>query len=148
MPEISFFKSKRDINLSTSDKKPIAKIADSLYIIKDRGDRARIYYDYDNNTRLEIGSLDNVLYCEIDNKENNNILLVNSSDLYKFTLNGIKTKLTSPYSEIELNKIVTTPNELYIIKQIIPNNDSSILNNELLLIKIYEPKKLQWNEYF
>ena len=43
MPEIQFFKSKNDAKVQL-----LNKVTDCLYIIKDRVNRARIYYDYDD----------------------------------------------------------------------------------------------------
>ena len=71
MPEIQFFKSKNDAKVQL-----LNKVTDCLYIIKDRGNRARIYYDYDDSTRLELGSLDNLLYCS--NYEVNNDIIIAS----------------------------------------------------------------------
>lgn len=135
MPEIQFFKSKNDTKVQQ-----LNKVTDSLYIIKDRGNRARIYYDYDDSTRLEIGSLDNILYCSNYNI-NNNIIVAELNNFYKYTETGTKVILQEPFAEIEINKLVATDDGLYIIKKINSNNTCN-------LAKIYKQQDLKWNEYF
>ena len=135
MPEIQFFKSKNDAKVQL-----LNKVTDSLYIIKDRGNRARIYYDYDDSTRLEIGSLDNLLYCS-NYEVNNDIIIAELNNFYKYTETGTKVILQEPFVEVEINKLVATDDGLYVIKKI--NSD-----NTCNLARIYKQQDLEWNEYF
>lgn len=135
MPEIQFFKSKSDAKVQL-----LNKVSDCLYIIKDRGNRARIYYDYDDSTRLEIGSLDNLLYCS-NYEVNNDIIIAELNNFYKYTETGTKVILQEPFVEVEINKLVTTDDGLYVIKKI--NSD-----NTCNLARIYKQQDLEWNEYF
>lgn len=135
MPEIQFFKSKNDAKVQL-----LNKVTDCLYIIKDRGNRARIYYDYDDSTRLEIGSLDNLLYCS-NYEVNNDIIIAKLNNFYKYTETGTKVILQEPFVEVEINKLVTTDDGLYVIKKI--NSD-----NTCNLARIYKQQDLEWNEYF
>ena len=135
MPEIQFFKSKNDAKVQL-----LNKVTDCLYIIKDRGNRARIYYDYDDSTRLEIGSLDNLLYCS-NYEVNNDIIIAELNNFYKYTETGTKVILQEPFVEVEINKLVTTDDGLYVIKKI--NSD-----NTCNLARIYKQQDLEWNEYF
>ena len=135
MPEIQFFKSKNDAKVQL-----LNKVSDCLYIIKDRGNRARIYYDYDDSTRLEIGSLDNLLYCS-NYEVNNDIIIAELNNFYKYTETGTKVILQEPFVEVEINKLVTTDDGLYVIKKI--NSD-----NTCNLARIYKQQDLEWNEYF
>ena len=135
MPEIQFFKSKNDAKVQL-----LNKVTDCLYIIKDRGNRARIYYDYDDSTRLEIGSLDNLLYCS-NYEVNNDIIITELNNFYKYTETGTKVILQEPFVEVEINKLVTTDDGLYVIKKI--NSD-----NTCNLARIYKQQDLEWNEYF
>ena len=112
MPEIQFFKSKNDAKVQL-----LNKVTDCLYIIKDRGNRARIYYDYDDSTRLEIGSLDNLLYCS-NYEVNNDIIIAELNNFYKYTETGTKVILQEPFFEIEINKLVAANDGLYVIKKI------------------------------
>ena len=135
MPEIQFFKSKNDAKVQL-----LNKVTDSLYIIKDRGNRARIYYDYDDSTRLEIGSLDNLLYCS-NYEVNNDIIITELNNFYKYTETGTKVILQEPFVEVEINKLTATDDGLYVIKKI--NSD-----NTCNLARIYKQQDLEWNEYF
>lgn len=135
MPEIQFFKSKNDAKVQL-----LNKVTDCLYIIKDRGNRARIYYDYDDSTRLEIGSLDNLLYCS-NYEVNNDIIIAELNNFYKYTEIGTKVILQEPFVEVEINKLVATDDGLYVIKKI--NSD-----NTCNLARIYKQRDLEWNEYF
>ena len=135
MPEIQFFKSKNDAKVQL-----LNKVTDSLYIIKDRGNRARIYYDYDDSTRLEIGSLDNLLYCS-NYEVNNDIIIAELNNFYKYTETGTKVILQEPFVEVEINKLTATDDGLYVIKKI--NSD-----NTCNLARIYKQQDLEWNEYF
>lgn len=135
MPEIQFFKSKNDAKVQL-----LNKVTDSLYIIKDRGNRARIYYDYDESTRLEIGSLDNLLYCS-NYEVNNDIIIAELNNFYKYTETGTKVILQEPFVEVEINKLTATDDGLYVIKKI--NSD-----NTCNLARIYKQQDLEWNEYF
>ena len=135
MPEIQFFKSKNDAKVQL-----LNKVTDCLYIIKDRGNRARIYYDYDESTRLEIGSLDNLLYCS-NYEVNNDIIIAELNNFYKYTETGTKVILQEPFVEVEINKLVATDDGLYVIKKI--NSD-----NTCNLARIYKQQDLEWNEYF
>lgn len=135
MPEIQFFKSKNDAKVQL-----LNKVTDCLYIIKDRGNRARIYYDYDDSTRLEIGSLDNLLYCS-NYEVNNNIIIAELNNFYKYTETGTKVILQEPFVEVEINKLVAADDGLYVIKKI--NSD-----NTCNLARIYKQQDLEWNEYF
>lgn len=135
MPEIQFFKSKNDAKVQL-----LNKVTDCLYIIKDRGNRARIYYDYDDSTRLEIGSLDNLLYCS-NYEVNNDIIIAELNNFYKYTETGTKVILQEPFVEVEINKLTATDDGLYVIKKI--NSD-----NTCNLARIYKQQDLEWNEYF
>ena len=135
MPEIQFFKSKSDAKVQL-----LNKVSDCLYIIKDRGNRARIYYDYDDSTRLEIGSLDNLLYCS-NYEVNNDIIIAELNNFYKYTETGTKVILQEPFVEVEINKLVAADDGLYVIKKI--NSD-----NTCNLARIYKQQDLEWNEYF
>lgn len=135
MPEIQFFKSKNDAKIQL-----LNKVTDCLYIIKDRGNRARIYYDYDDSTRLEIGSLDNLLYCS-NYEVNNDIIIAELNNFYKYTETGTKVILQEPFVEVEINKLTATDDGLYVIKKI--NSD-----NTCNLARIYKQQDLEWNEYF
>ena len=135
MPEIQFFKSKNDAKVQL-----LNKVTDCLYIIKDRGNRARIYYDYDDSTRLEIGSLDNLLYCS-NYEVNNDIIIAELNNFYKYTETGTKVILQEPFVEVEINKLVAADDGLYVIKKI--NSD-----NTCNLARIYKQQNLEWNEYF
>ena len=135
MPEIQFFKSKNDAKVQL-----LNKVTDCLYIIKDRGNRARIYYDYDDSTRLEIGSLDNLLYCS-NYEVNNDIIIAELNNFYKYTETGTKVILQEPFVEVEINKLVAADDGLYVIKKINSNNTCN-------LARIYKQQDLEWNEYF
>ena len=135
MPEIQFFKSKSDAKVQL-----LNKVTDCLYIIKDRGNRARIYYDYDDSTRLEIGYLDNLLYCS-NYEVNNDIIIAELNNFYKYTETGTKVILQEPFVEVEINKLTATDDGLYVIKKI--NSD-----NTCNLARIYKQQDLEWNEYF
>ena len=135
MPEIQFFKSKNDAKVQL-----LNKVTDCLYIIKDRGNRARIYYDYDDSTRLEIGSLDNLLYCS-NYEVNKDIIIAKLNNFYKYTETGTKVILQEPFVEVEINKLVAADDGLYVIKKI--NSD-----NTCNLARIYKQQDLEWNEYF
>ena len=135
MPEIQFFKSKNDAKVQL-----LNKVTDSLYIIKDRGNRARIYYDYDDSTRLEIGSLDNLLYCS-NYEVNNDIIIAELNNFYKYTETGTKVILQETFVEVEINKLVAANDGLYVIKKINSNDTCN-------LARIYKQQDLEWNEYF
>lgn len=143
MPEISFYKSKRDIDSSSSSS--VEKVEDRLYIIKDGNKKGKIYYDYDGNTRIEIGSNDNILYYE-NGSMNDDTIIAQKSDFYILNENGSKSRITTPYDKLEVNKIVGTPFSIYVIKEIGPLN--GLTDEQVRLVKLYEPQKLKWNDYF
>lgn len=139
MPEIQFYKTK-DVNKILTNKNE-----DSLFIVKGNGNSAKIYYDYDNETRLEIGSIDNVLYTNVSLSEKTATVSINNFFTYKS--NGDTSIVASPYSEIEDNKLVFTSNQaLYVIKKI--NLATTIANSTITLAKLYQQEKPKWNEYF
>lgn len=139
MPEIQFYKTK-DVNKILTNKNE-----DSLFIVKGNGNSAKIYYDYDDETRLEIGSIDNVLYTNVSLSEKTATVSINNFFTYKS--NGDKSIVVSPYSEIEDSKLVFTSNQaLYVIKKI--NLATTIANSTVTLAKLYQQEKPKWNEYF
>lgn len=139
MPEIQFYKTK-DVNKILTNKNE-----DSLFIVKGNGNSAKIYYDYDDETRLEIGSIDNVLYTNVSLSEKTATVSINNFFTYKS--NGDKSIVASPYSEIEDSKLVFTSNQaLYVIKKI--NLATTIANSTVTLAKLYQQEKPKWNEYF
>ena len=89
---------------------------------------------------MEIGSLDNLLYCS-NYEVNNDIIIAELNNFYKYTETGTKVILQEPFFEIEINKLVAANDGLYVIKKINSNNTCN-------LARIYKQQDLEWNEYF
>lgn len=137
MPQIKFAKTD---NINIFDKKSTIITEDKLYICKENKNFGRIFYDYDDNTRIEIGSLNHTYTCVrplINDIEN-----VKSSDLRKYISPTNSHMSVARCNEIQLNSLVTSDKTIYCIKNI--DYDKQIIT----LIKIYKQQDLKWNDYY
>ena len=111
---------------------------DKLYIYKETNTFGHIFYDFDDGTRIKIGSLNNVY------KINNKILTEESGyieikDLSKYES---LTFAAEDINNVQINSLVISNQSIYNIRQI------DRLTGRILLRKLYTQKDLQWNDYY
>ena len=115
-----------------------AKTEDKLYIYKETNKFGRIFYNFDENTRIEIGSLDNI-YTTTSNLTKD-IETLNINYLKKY--NSTDTLSTVNIDEVQINSFVTNNKSLYNIRDI--DRNTKILT----LRKVYTQQDLTWNDYY
>lgn len=115
-----------------------AKTEDKLYIYKETNKFGRIFFNFDENTRIEIGSLDNI-YTTTSNLTKD-IETLNINYLKKY--NSTDTLSTVNIDEVQINSFVTNNKSLYNIRDI--NRNTKILT----LRKVYTQQDLTWNDYY
>ena len=115
-----------------------AKTEDKLYIYKETNKFGRIFYNFDENTRIEIGSLDNI-YTTTSNLTKD-IETLNINYLKKY--NSTDTLSTVSIDEVQINSFVTNNKSLYNIRDI--DRNTKILT----LRKVYTQQDLTWNDYY
>lgn len=130
------FKIAKTSNISKLNNKEFNE--DKLYIYKETDKIGRLFYDFKNGARIEIGSNDNVYKClknEINEGEP-----VSITQLQKYlTTNELSTV---NIDEIQINSLVTTDKSLYNIRDIDRNKQTVILR------KIYTQQDLKWNNFY
>ena len=133
MPRFKVAKSDNKTKIENNEK-----TEDKLYIYKETNKLGRLFFNYDENTRIEIGALDNVYTTNSDLINDVEILNVNYLKKYGATdtLNNVSI------DEVQVNSLVTNNKSLYNIRVI----DRSTKN--LTLRKIYEQQDLAWNDYY
>lgn len=114
------------------------KTEDKLYIYKETNKFGRIFFNFDENTRIEIGSLDNI-YTTTSNLTKD-IETLNINYLKKY--NSTDTLSTVNIDEVQINSFVTNNKSLYNIRDI--NRNTKILT----LRKVYTQQDLTWNDYY
>lgn len=115
-----------------------AKTEDKLYIYKETNKFGRIFFNFDENTRIEIGSLDNI-YTTTSNLTKD-IETLNINYLKKY--NSTDTLSTVNIDEVQINSFVTNNKSLYNIRDI--DRNTKILT----LRKVYTQQDLTWNDYY
>lgn len=115
-----------------------AKTEDKLYIYKETNKFGRIFFNFDENTRIEIGSLDNI-YTTTSNLTKD-IETLNINYLKKY--NSTDTLSTVSIDEVQINSFVTNNKSLYNIRDI--NRNTKILT----LRRVYTQQDLTWNDYY
>lgn len=114
------------------------KTEDKLYIYKETNKFGRIFFNFDENTRIEIGSLDNI-YTTTSNLTKD-IETLNINYLKKY--NSTDTLSTVNIDEVQINSFVTNNKSLYNIRDI--NRNTKFLT----LRKVYTQQDLTWNDYY
>lgn len=115
-----------------------AKTEDKLYIYKETNKIGRIFFNFDDNTRIEIGSLDNI-YNTTSNLTKD-VETLNVSYIKKYNANN--TLSTVSIDEVQINSFVTNNKSLYNIRDI--NRSTKVLT----LRKVYSQQDLTWNDYY
>lgn len=133
MPQFKVAKSD-DINKIQNN----AKTEDKLYIYKETNKIGRIFFNFDENTRIEIGSLDNI-YNTTSNLTND-VETLNISAIKKYNANN--TLSTVDINEVQINSFVTNNKSLYNIRGI--NRSTKVLT----LRRVYTQQDLTWNDYY
>lgn len=117
-------------------------VEDKLYIYKETNKMGRLFYDYDDGTRIEIGSFNNTYRC-IDNtldELNDAIYIVNIDKLRKYKTDGGAT--TVNIDEIQVNSLIITNKALYIIMTV--NREIK----EITMMRLHMQDNLKWNDYY
>ena len=146
MPQIRFAKSD-DITLIRNDKEnnenKLYYIEDKLYIFKETNKIGRLFYNIDNENQIEIGSLDDIYYCNeklsLDREE------IDINSLVKFDEKGEGVLLNSnaiDIDNIKINSFIINEQSIYNIRSIDRNNKT------IVAIKIYAQKDLTWIDYY
>lgn len=117
---------------------------DKLYIYKETNAFGRLFYDFDENTRIEIGSSDNIYHC-VD-KLNNDVEIIDINKLRKYLASDELSIVN--VDEIQINSLVTNFKSLYNIRDIKKINNENNTKVEITLRKIYTQQDLTWNDYY
>ena len=115
-------------------------VEDKLYIYKETNTLGRLFYDYADGTRIEIGSFDNTYQCT-DNLTTD-VCTVNVTKLRKYLPSDELSTVDS--NELQINTLVTSFKSLYVIKDIVRNTNKT----EVVLRRIYTQHDLKWNDYY
>ena len=131
MKPLSFNKTDKDV------LDILKKIENRLIIKKNNKQTAKIYFDYDKDTRLEIISTHNVYHCNVPFTGDNEIL-VNTDNLSVFG---------DPNNE----------DDIYVGSLVSDKSDnldktnigviSKIEGNKVTITLIYSPHTITWNDY-
>lgn len=132
MPQ--FKVAKTDVKSKLTNK---ARKEDTLYLYKETNKIGRLYYDFDDGTRIEIGALENV-YSYIGTSTSDTIT-TNISNLRKYLASTLSTV---DINELQINSFVTSSKSLYNIREI---NRSA---KTVTLRKIYSQQDLTWHDYY
>ena len=114
------------------------KTEDKLYILKETNTLGRLFFNYKDGTRIEIGSSDNIYKCT--QSITNDIVSISINYLQKYLSNDKMS--TVDINEIQINSLVTTEKSLYNIR------DIDRTGKTVTLRKIYTQQDLTWNDYY
>lgn len=134
MPQIKFAKTENIENLKDKEK-----VEDKLYIIKQTNNRGKIYYDFDNETRIEIES-DTYVYLT-DYALPSETTSISTNIIHRF-INNEKQDVTA--KDIKINELIMdyTSSNIYTII------DIDLDNNVLQIKKLFTQHPLKWNDYY
>lgn len=114
------------------------KTEDKLYILKETNKLGRLFFNYKDGTRIEIGSADNIYKCT--QSITNDTASISINYLQKYLSNDKMS--TVDINEIQINSLVTTEKSLYNIR------DIDRTGKKVTLRKIYTQQDLTWNDYY
>ena len=112
---------------------------DKLYIYKETNKFGRLFYDFEDGARIEVGSLNNV-YDYSREILDLNIVVMKIEYLDKCLPNGSLTFADS--EEIKINDLVVNFKSIYSVR------DIDRINRTVTLIQIYRQEDLKWNDYY
>lgn len=121
------------INKTEQNVLDILNKIENRLIVKKENNVARLFFDYDEDTRLEIKSINTTYHS--------NVSLNTSSDTVTINKNSL-----SVYGNIEdinninLGLLVSDGSNIGII--------SGIENDNVTVTMIYKPQTITWNEYY
>lgn len=119
-------------------------IEDKLYIYKETNKLGRLFYDYADGTRIEIGALDNIYNC-ID-KLTEDVEIIDLNKLRKYSSNNELLMVST--HEVQLNSLVTSDKAIYNIRHIDRQMVGATLTTTLTLRRIYIQHDLKWKDYY
>ena len=133
MPSIKFAKTDKEI-----PEIPKPYIEDKLIVKYDSENKGRIFYEWDEDTILEIGSLQSTYYSKAP-------MVPTSGNTINIAKSNIVNLTANPSSEtastnIIMNSLVYDGTNIGII---IGEDTSNVT-----IFVIYKPTPLQWNDYF
>ena len=135
MPNISFAKTEKDLS------EILTKIEDRLIVKKDSNTKGRIFYEWDNSTRLEISALELSYYSKATlNPTSGNTVNVAKSNVVTLADFNEDGSGSTQATDILMNSLIYDGTNIGII---IGENTSNIT-----VFVIYKPTPLQWNDYF
>ena len=115
------------------------KIENTLYIYKDSSSRGKIYFDYDENHRLEINPSDSVYSCKRELRED--IEIISTTDIKKIEIiNNNKQETDTNINDVTVGSLIVSTNRLYNVAK------TDVYNNIIVAIKVCQG--LMWNEYY
>lgn len=114
------------------------KTEDKLYILKETNTLGRLFFNYKDGTRIEIGSSDNIYKCT--QSITNDTVSISINYLQKYLSNDKMS--TVDINEIQINSLVTTEKSLYNIR------DIDRTGKKVTLRRIYTQQDLTWNDYY
>lgn len=121
------------INKTEQNVLDVLNKIENRLIVKKENNVARLFFDYDEDTRLEIKSINTTYHS--------NVSLNTSSDTITINKNSL-----SVYGDIEnannvnLGLLVSDGSNIGII--------SGIENDNVTITMIYKPQTITWNEYY
>lgn len=121
-------------DLSTDNK----LIEDKLYIYKESNKYGRLFFIFDDNTKIEIGSLENIFTTTLQLTQELEEVSVN--DIRKYNSDETQTQVN--IDDIQINAFVTNNKALYNVRYI----DTE--NNSLILRRVYAQQDLKWNDHY
>lgn len=125
----------------TNDKTKLNNNAiteDKLYIYKETDKFGRLFYDFSNGTRIEIGSLDNVYTTQENLVQDTEIL--DCKYLLKYSANDKFS--TVDINEVQINSFLISDVSIYNIREINRQTGAIVLR------KLYTQEPLKWNDYY
>lgn len=112
---------------------------DTLYILKESESIGKLYFDYKNGKRLEIGTSENVY--EASGTLTEDIVTIPVRNLKQYNSDETFTTLSDTNS-VQINSLVVNQQSLYNIRNIDRNK------NTITLRRIYKQKNLTWEDCY
>lgn len=133
MPSIKVHKTEEEVlNI-------LKKVEDRFLIKKDGHNVAKLYFDYDENTRLEIKSTHHVYHSRRP--------LISSSG--SITLNTTNLSVYGDQSNVDdifTGSLVSDGSNIGVISEI--THDSINNTDEATIVLIYSPQTILWHDYY
>ena len=136
MPQFRVAKTK---NINTLKNK--SSVEDKLYILKVNDTVGKIYYDYDNDTRLEFEPSTDIYYCKLNLTDSVATIDIKNIKSIRIDESGV-TYENINLDKLQSNLFILTDDSIYNIRTV------DLTKNQVIAIKVYSPQPLVWNDYY